>query len=167
MKRIFHHYQNWEDFQSGMWRTVSGNERIEFLRKAIEFTGDAKLYGSFMQRVIAEWPFACEHNLTDTSQNRKAWIGHAATCLGIDCPEDVTRLAWAQLTQQQQDEANEQAQQAIEKWEEQHAAKNIAVHSQVGEAGIQGWNTGLSAESLRSYWQMSLLPQDMHGDIEK
>jgi hypothetical protein len=167
MKRIFHHYENWEDYQAGMWRNVGGSERTEFLRKAIEFTGDAALYGSFMRRVLVEWPLACEHNLTDITQNRKAWIGHAATCIAIDCPEDITRLAWAQLSQQQQDDANEQARQTIEEWEALYEAKNLAIYRQMGEAGLPAGTTGFGRFSTRSYRQMSLLPEDLHRHPEK
>ena len=87
------------------------------LSKAIEFTGNAPLYGSYMQRITTEWPLSCEQNLTDLSVNRKAWIGHAAACLAIDCPEYVTRMAWAYLTPEQQRDANIQAQNAIDEWE--------------------------------------------------
>lgn len=167
MKRIYHHYENWEDYQAGMWRTVSGSERDSFLRKAIEFTGDAVLYGSFMRRVLSEWPLACEHNLTDTTQNRKAWIGHAATCIAIDCPEDITRQAWGQLSQQQQDDANEQARQTIEEWEAAHEAKNLAVHSEVGKAGLSAGDTGSRRFSTRSYRQMPLLPEDLRRHFEE
>ena len=158
MKRIFHHYENWEDFQCGMWRTVSGNDRIVFLQRAIEFTGDAELYGSFMQRVLIEWPITCEHNLSDTSQNRKAWIGHAATCLAIDCPEDITRSAWARLSQQQQVDANDQAQQAIDKWESENERKNTGIHSKVGVSGLQAWHTGFGRLEIGIIRQMSLIP---------
>ncbi len=136
MKRVFHPYTEWEDWQSGMWRTISGSERMEMLRKAIEFTGDAELYGSFMRRVIDEWSIACEHNLTDESQNRKAWLGHAATCLAIDCPEDVTRAAWAQLSKQQQDDANKQAQDAIDEWVRRYEEKNSRLREEMGEPGL-------------------------------
>ena len=132
MKRIFHPYTEWEDYQNGMWETISGKERDLFLQRAIEFTGDAQLYGSFMFKVTDEWPIACEHNLTDTSQNRKAWIGHAATCLAINCPEDITRQAWGMLTQEQQDKANAQAQLAIECWEYKYEKKNNIIHQQMG-----------------------------------
>lgn len=129
LNRIYHPYTAWEDYQAGMWRTVASKQRLRFLRKAIEFTGNAKLYGSFMRRVIVEWPVACEHHLTDTAQNRKAWIGHAATCLALNCPEDITRSAWGFLTQQQQDDANAEAQAAIEAWEASHLArKNCPLH---------------------------------------
>ena len=129
LKRVFHPYTIWEDYIAGMWRTVPSKQRLKFLRKAIKFTGDAKLYGSFMRRVIVEWPTACEHHLTDTSMNRKAWIGHAATCLAINCPEDITRSAWGFLSEQQQAEANAEAQSAIDAWEATHlASKNCPLH---------------------------------------
>jgi hypothetical protein len=102
-----------------MWRRVS--EEQSYLERAIAFTGDAKLYGSYMQRVIAEWPLSCEQNLTDPSINRKAWIGHAAACLAIESPEYITRMAWAYLSNEQQRDANKQADDAICLWEAIHA----------------------------------------------
>jgi hypothetical protein len=136
MKKIWHPYTAWEDWQNGMWRIAKPGTRTRLLRKAIEFTGNAKLYGSFMRRVIHEWPIACEHHLTDQNINRKAWIGHAATCLAIQCPEDITRQAWGYLSKQQQDDANLEAELAIEEWERQHEAKNSKLYSQVEKAGL-------------------------------
>lgn len=167
MKRIFHPYTEWEDWQSGMWRSVYGSEKMEFLRRAIEFTGDAALYGSFMRRVIVEWPVACEHNLTDESQNRKAWIGHAATCLAIDCPEDITRSAWAQLTQQQRDDANKQAQDAIDEWVLSYEEENSGVCEEMGIARLPRRNTGSSRCKAGASKQMPLVSEDMYGDHEK
>lgn len=117
MRRIWHPYTSWEEVPAGMWRRVSGAERQELLQKAICFTGDATLYGAAMLRVLQEWPISCEHNLSDEAQNRRAWIGHAACCLAIGCPEDVTREAWAYLTEDQRDQANRKATEAIVAWE--------------------------------------------------
>jgi hypothetical protein len=117
MKQKYHKYNDWEDYKSGMWRKVPFNEESKYLDEAIRFTGSAQEYGSFMLRVAKEWPISCEHNLTDVSQNRKAWIGHAACCLAINCPEYLTRKAWGFLTKRQQDEANAQADIAIEWYE--------------------------------------------------
>lgn len=107
-----------------MWRKVPKQERADFLQRATEFTGDAVLYGSFMDRVVREWPIACEHNLTDVRQNRLAWIGHAATVLAIHCPEDITRQAWGGLTEDQQISANDMASAALNFWVSEHEAKN-------------------------------------------
>lgn len=120
MKRIWHPYWLWEDWKHGMWRKVAATERKEFLKNAIEFTGNAELYGEYMMRVVQTWIFSCEHNLTDSSTNKLAWIGHAASALAINCPEDITRQAWGQLTRQQQDDANRQAQNALDYWIANH-----------------------------------------------
>ncbi len=116
LRRIFHHYLKWEEVKAGMWRDITAEERRAILTRAIEFTGNAILYGSFMLRVIVEWPISAEQNLSDVMQNRKAWVGHAAACLAIQSPEYVTREAWGYLSQKQQDDANDQAENAIQVW---------------------------------------------------
>lgn len=122
MKKRWHHYLKWEDYQNGMYRTLSGDEKKEYLNKAIQFTGNPELYGDHMLEVVERWPICCEQNLSDTGMNRQAWIGHAAVCLAIGCPEDITREAWADLSQEQQDQANAKADLAIKLWEAIYAA---------------------------------------------
>lgn len=115
LKRVYHPFSLWEEIQFGMWSDIE-NEK-EWLEKAILFTGDHKLYGSFMMRVINEWPISCENALTDYNMNRKAWVGHAAAALAMNCPEHITRKAWKHLTHEQQYLANEEASRAIRTWE--------------------------------------------------
>lgn len=115
IERMYHPYWDWEEIEHNMWGGVA--DKKLYLKKAIVFTGDHKLYGRFMMRVAAEWKNSCEHNLSNTTQNRKAWIGHAACALAIGCPEDITRKAWSHLTKDQQDAANNKAQEAIDYWE--------------------------------------------------
>jgi hypothetical protein len=98
-----------------MWGNVK--DKAQWLQKAIDFTGDYELYGSWMLRVIDVWPKSCEQNLTKLDTNRKAWIGHAAVALAIQCPEDIVRQAWGFLSDKQQKLANQKAQYAINKWE--------------------------------------------------
>lgn len=118
IKRIYHPYTVWEDHKNGMWRTLGKDEDYnDLLRKAITFTGNAELYGSFMMRVVSEWPRCSEHNITDLNINRKAWVGHAACCMALNCPEDITRQAWKYLTQDQRNRANAKAENAIRSWE--------------------------------------------------
>lgn len=119
MTRIWHNYKKWEDIE--MWRKV--NNEDQYLQQAIEFTGNAVLYGSWMRKVIELWPISCEHNLTNSGMNKRAWLGHAAVQMAIGCPEYITRMAWKHLTQQQQDEANEQADINIKLW--------IGIHEQI------------------------------------
>ena len=72
MRRVWHPYTAWEEVAAGMWRSVGGDERRRLLPEAIAFTGDHERYGSYMLRVLNAWPISCEHNLSDTGQNRKA-----------------------------------------------------------------------------------------------
>ena len=125
--KMYHHYDQWEEHHAGMWRTISGANRIMLLSRAIRFTGDAKLYGEYMIKAVERWPVSCEQNLSCTNTNRQAWIGHAATCIAINCPEEITREAWHYLTQEQQDEANAMADTAIEYWESLNAHKCVEI----------------------------------------
>lgn len=116
MKRIYHHYEKWEDFKNGMWRRVSPEDELSMLGQAIEFTGNATKYGMAMIRVINEWPITCEHNLTNQSINQKAFIGHCAVCLELGIPEYIVRMAWKHLSDSQRFEANKKAEIAINQW---------------------------------------------------
>lgn len=126
MNRVFVHYEKWECYKNGMWRKVSLSEEDDFLIKATNFTGDHNLYGNAMMRVINEWPLSCSHHLSDLSINRRAYIGHAACSLEINCPEYITRMAWHLLNDNQRILANKMADLAILKWEQ----NNIFKHEQ-------------------------------------
>lgn len=106
-----------------MWGSVK--DRKKYLKTAIQFTGDAALYGRWMLKVADKWTKSCEHNLTDLKQNRQAWIGHAACAFAHGIPEDIVREAWSYLTQEQQDAANQKADEAILYWETEVYGKNI------------------------------------------
>lgn len=117
---IWYPYWMLEEFKSNMWGSVK--DRKSWFDKAVAFTGDHELYGDWMLKVIEEWPLSCEHNLTK-SGDKRAWIGHAAVALAINCPEDIVRQAWAYLTDEQQNLANQEAEQAIQKWRDKNAEK--------------------------------------------
>jgi len=116
IKRIYHPYWRWEEVEYNMWGKV--DDRYAYLKKAIEFTGDHIQYGKAMLGVIDAWKYSCEHNLSNTSSNRRAWIGHAACAYSFRCPEDIVRAAWAHLTDKQRELANDQADIVIKIWEE-------------------------------------------------
>lgn len=115
---IWHPYTTWEEMQFNMWGNVK--DRAQWLQRAIDFTGNHELYGSWMLKVVDVWPMSCEQNLTKLDTNRKAWIGQAAVALAIQCPEDIVRQAWGFLSDEQQKLANKKAQEAIDKWEKRN-----------------------------------------------
>ena len=154
--RVWHPYWAWEEYSAGMWRRIHGIERDQFLQQAIVFTGDTNLYGSWMIKVIAAWPISCEHNLTDYGMNRRAWIGHAACCLAINCPEDITRSAWKCLTEEQRIKANIKADEAIYAWQRKYAAENSRICRGLDEQRISERDSGRSRSGIGETQQGSL-----------
>lgn len=127
MKQVYHHYEKWEDFKNGMWRKESKEYEESTLKNVVQFTGDHSLYGNAMLRVTLEWPITCEHNLTNKSINRKAWLGHAACCIEKNFPEYLVRQAWGMLAEEQRVKANQAADSAIKKWEYNHSLKDYKI----------------------------------------
>lgn len=116
----------WEEIETNMWGDVKN--KPAWLDKAVRFTSDHVLYGRFMVKVVNCWPVSCENWLTDYSVNRKAWVGHAACAMAINCPEKITREAWGLLTDEQRELANRQANRAIQMWEYNYAkSKGIRI----------------------------------------
>ncbi|MGB2063568.1 MAG: hypothetical protein ACPHUL_00335 [Marinomonas gallaica] len=121
INRVYHPYWLWEEVKHNMWGTVSN--RFEMLDWAVEFTGNHELYGEWMMKVVTDWRYSCGHNLSNLTQNRQAWIGHAACAYANQCPEDIVRSAWSHLSEDQQRLANGVADVAIAHWEEMNKIK--------------------------------------------
>jgi len=94
MERIYHRYENWECFKAGFFRNVSGEEKKELEIKVVELFSNPKKTEYFMNRIIAEWPNSCEHNLTNISLNRVAWLGQSACCFYAKIPYSITMNNW-------------------------------------------------------------------------
>lgn len=118
-----------------MWGEVPSGEDEAYLENAIKFTSDHKLFGKYMVKVIEEWKFSCEHNLSDAAQNRRAWLGQAACALAMKCPEDIVRQAWWKLTDEQKTLANNEADNAIKIWENKYAKDFTENECLRGESG--------------------------------
>ena len=138
LKRVWMPINTWEEIAFNMWGEVSN--RGLYLQRAVLFTGNHRLYGRYMNRVINEWPNSCINALTDLNLNRKAWIGHAACALALRCPEDITRQAWGLLTNEQRALANSQADRAIHAWEMRYA-KSQRVHQDVEVKVLPIWHS--------------------------
>lgn len=107
-----------------MWQTVAGYEKVDFIRAAARLMRAPGEFRVAMQKATINWPFSCEHNLTATSVNRLAWLGHAGCYVQTGSPEMCTRAGWHRLTQSQQDEANRVAGEVLHDWEIQHHSRN-------------------------------------------
>jgi hypothetical protein len=97
IKRIYHHYEKWEDFKAGFYDNITGNNKEELILKVIELFNNPALTENYMRKVINEWTFSCEHNLSNISLNRIAYIGQAACCLYASVPCTITMNAWNKI----------------------------------------------------------------------
>lgn len=129
LSRVWKPCNEWEELRFNMWGDV--DDRQAYLQKAIEFTGNARLYGSFMERVVKEWPVSTENALTDQTLNKRAWVGHAACALAFGCPEDIVRQAWGYLSEEQRYLANQAADRAIALWKVNYA-KSRGLYQDMG-----------------------------------
>ena len=112
--RVYHHYENLEEYHAGMWRIVRGAARKEFVANAADLMKQPDAFKEAMLLALTEWPTSCEANLTAESVNRIAWLGHAGCCISCGSPEEATRVAWHTLDRSEQDEANRVADEALQ-----------------------------------------------------
>jgi hypothetical protein len=120
MERIYHRYEKWECFKNGFFRNVSGEEKKELQKKVIEMFNDSELTEKFMNKVINEWGYSCEHNLTNISLNRVAWLGQSACCLYAKIPYSITMEMWRFVDEEKRIKACEIAEKIINKYEQQN-----------------------------------------------
>lgn len=116
IKQVFVPYWEWEDYKNGMWRKLPKSQESEMLNKAIQFTGDWTRYGEAMGRVVKEWGRTMLNSLTNSSINKRAFLGHCACSLDFNCPEYITRMAWKELNDNQRLEADKVAQETIDNY---------------------------------------------------
>lgn len=74
MKQIFHPFHLWEDHKHSFYDNCSGKVKEEKLKVCIEFFSDAEKTHEFMERVLKYWKYSCEHNLTNNSMNKIAYL---------------------------------------------------------------------------------------------
>lgn len=112
-----------EEFKTQMWKAVPVELRDGYINKSADLMVNPDAFFSAMCDAINQWPNSCEAALTASTMNHQAWIGHAGCAINHDAPEDLTRLAWRTLTQEQQDKANEAADRAIAYWAAKYKEK--------------------------------------------
>lgn len=118
IKRVFHRWEKCEEYKSNMWKVIHPQERDDAQEHSRNLMIECDTFEDACRRVVDEWPFSCEAALSASTMNHQAWIGHAACALNHGAPEDITRLAWRTLSQEQQELANAAADRAIAYWRE-------------------------------------------------
>lgn len=120
IERIYHPFNLWEDYEKGFYNNCSGQEKKEKIQLAVNLFCNTECLEVYMERVVKEWFYSCEHNLTNPSMNKIAYIGQAACALYASIPNTVTMEAWSLVPDEYKQKADEIAQRCINVWEDKH-----------------------------------------------
>jgi hypothetical protein len=123
MKQVFHPYQQWDGFKSGMYEPCKLG-RADRVMTAKQLLTNPEALKREMTRVTIEWPIETEHVLTDASISHRAWLGQSACNIYADVKEDETREAWGYLTEKQRREANRVADAVDDLWRKRYSGGN-------------------------------------------
>lgn len=128
INRIYHHYEMWEDWKFGFYDNVTGSKTNFFKSKCIEMFNDFELTKKYMDLVIEKWKFSCEHNLSNLSMNRIAYIGQAACCIYAGVPNLITMNCWSTLDLEVRNRSDIYAKKTILKWEQNLKLNNMLMN---------------------------------------
>jgi hypothetical protein len=116
MERIYHPYWLWEDYKNGFYDNISGDQKKTLILKVIEMFNDEKLTTYNMNYVVDNWKYSMEHNLSNNSINKIAYIGQCACCNYFKIPNSITMECWSKLSKETQIRANKNAIESIDRW---------------------------------------------------
>ena len=120
MDRIWHPYYLWEDYKSGFYKSecqLSKEEQIDLSKKLFE---DKKDFEKILKKIITEWKYSCEHNLTNESLNKIAWLGQAACAYKYKISNDISREGYNLLSKKDKQEADKIAERMYTRWETEY-----------------------------------------------
>jgi len=120
VKRIYHPFWLWEDYQNGFYENISGEEKKLMLEKVVEMFNSKELTEKNMFFVVDNWKHSCEHNLTNDSLNKIAYIGQSACCVYAKIPNTITMEAWSLLSDTVKKRSDAIALKAIKRWQKQN-----------------------------------------------
>lgn len=87
IKPIWHPWWLWECYTAGFFdespKEMTKDRGLLVYR---DFLGDLDRFAKGMKRILSEWKFSCEHNLSKSSVNRIAWLGQSAACIETGVP---------------------------------------------------------------------------------
>jgi hypothetical protein len=106
-----------------MWKQIPTEQRGAKVIQSRDLMLNIPAFKNAMIKATDIWPNSTEANLTASVINHQAWLGHAGCAVNHDAPEDLTRLAWAMLNEEQQALANQAADEAKENWKNKYVEK--------------------------------------------
>jgi len=117
MNRIFYPWWMWEHYWAGFFgkgNQYKAHSVAEHIYK--NFHLEEGRFEKVIPIVFKNWPIACEHNLTNKSINRVAWLGQACVCYATGVPSRY-KYSYNQLPEGIKKRQDNIARIWIKKWE--------------------------------------------------
>jgi hypothetical protein len=129
MTRIFHPYDKWEDYRHNFYGGVLEFENDKTLNTYADLLKDLTKFEAALKHIIFEWTYSCEHNLSNESMNRIAYLGQASNALVNKVPYNISMGAYSLLTPEEQKAADAMAEKYLNLWLEKYEhSKKISRH---------------------------------------
>lgn len=116
MKQVFHPWSEWEDYKYDFYENCSGKAKEEKRELCFQMFNNEMETRRCMFYVVYNWRKSMEHNLTNNSMNKIAYIGQAACAFYAKIPNTVTMECWSDLTEEVKQRSNFIAEQALNAW---------------------------------------------------
>lgn len=121
MKRIFHPWDKWEDyrhnFYGGVVKDFPKDDTLELYASLLR---DLPRFEEALKVIILEWKHSCEHNLTNESMNRIAYLGQSACALAYKVPHSMSMGGYNLLTDSEKVAADAMADKYLKLWQERN-----------------------------------------------
>lgn len=129
VNRIYHPWFRWEDFRHNFYGHIPVDNKVKHDELYADFLRDLERFEKALMIITTEWVYACEHNLTNESLNRIAYLGQAAMALEYNVPSSMSRNGYNLLSEQEQKVADDLAEKYLNMWLEDHSERNDSVNS--------------------------------------
>ena len=113
--RAFAHHGYWECFREGFYTKTCDHSREIILLSQLLLQSPER-FAERCAETIRTWPISAAVHLSNGSINRRAWLGQSACYVAHGACPECTKAAWRSMTEDQQNEANRIATEAMEKW---------------------------------------------------
>jgi hypothetical protein len=120
MTRIFHSWDKWECYKHNFFGGVLDYEKDDTLALYASLLKDLPAFEQALIEITTTWKYSCEHNLTNESMNRIAWLGQASCALVFNVPSAVCMGGYNLLSPEEQKAADAMAEKYLNKWLEAH-----------------------------------------------
>jgi len=117
MKRIFHPWHKWEDYRHNFYGgVVEDFQKDNTLELYASLLRDPVQFEEALKVITSEWKYSCEHNLSNESMNRIAYLGQAACALVYKVPHHLSMSGYNLLTDSEKIAADQMAKKYLDLW---------------------------------------------------